>query len=138
MSDGLGYGDNAKAALITRGIKEISALAVAMGGQAETLSGLTGVGDLIVTCSSMHSRNRMAGYYIGQGMTKDEAMEKVAMVVEGVFSAKAAMKLAKKYDIEMPIVEVVNAVLFDNMSVKDAVYELMTRSKKDETDELEW
>ncbi|MBP5326124.1 MAG: glycerol-3-phosphate dehydrogenase, partial [Pseudobutyrivibrio sp.] len=100
--------------------------------------GLTGVGDLIVTCSSMHSRNRMAGYYIGQGMTKDEAMEKVAMVVEGVFSAKAAMKLAKKYDIEMPIVEVVNAVLFDNMSVKDAVYELMTRSKKDETDELEW
>ena len=138
MSDGLGYGDNAKAALITRGIKEISALAVAMGGQAETLSGLTGLGDLIVTCSSMHSRNRMAGYYIGQGMTKDEAMEKVAMVVEGVFSAKAAMKLAKKYDIEMPIVEVVNAVLFDNLAVKDAVYELMTRSKKDETDELEW
>ena len=80
----------------------------------------------------------MAGFYIGQGMTKDEAMEKVAMVVEGVFSAKAAMKLAKKYDIEMPIVEVVNAVLFDGMAVKDAVYELMTRSKKDETDELEW
>jgi len=138
MSDGLGFGDNAKAALITRGIKEISSLAVAMGGQAETLSGLTGVGDLIVTCSSIHSRNRMAGFYIGQGMTKDEAMDKVAMVVEGVYSAKAAKKLAEKYNIEMPIVEIVNAVLFDNLPVKDAVYELMTRSKKDETSELEW
>jgi glycerol-3-phosphate dehydrogenase (NAD(P)+) len=138
MSDGLGFGDNAKAALITRGIKEISELAVAMGGQAETLSGLTGVGDLIVTCSSMHSRNRMAGFYIGQGMSKDEAMEKVAMVVEGVYSAKAAKKLADKYNIEMPIVEIVNAVLFDGMDVKAAGYELMTRSKKDETSELEW
>ena len=138
MSDGLGFGDNAKAALITRGIKEISELAVAMGGQVETLSGLTGVGDLIVTCSSMHSRNRMAGFYIGQGMTKDEAMEKVAMVVEGVYSAKAANKLAEKYNIEMPIVNVVNSVLFDGLSAKDAVYELMTRSKKDESSELEW
>lgn len=138
MSDGLGFGDNAKAALITRGIKEISELAVAMGGQAETLSGLTGVGDLIVTCSSMHSRNRMAGFYIGQGMSKDEAMEKVAMVVEGVYSAKAAKKLADKYNIEMPIVEIVNAVLFDGMDVKAAGNELMTRSKKDETSELEW
>ena len=138
MSDGLGFGDNAKAALITRGIKEISELAVAMGGQAETLSGLTGVGDLIVTCSSMHSRNRMAGFYMGQGMSKDDAMEKVAMVVEGVYSAKAAKKLADKYNIEMPIVEIVNAVLFDGMDVKTAGYELMTRSKKDETSELEW
>ncbi len=138
MSDGLGFGDNAKAALITRGIKEISALAVAMGAQAETLAGLTGVGDLIVTCSSVHSRNRMAGFYIGQGMSKDEAMDKVAMVVEGVYSAKAAMKLAEKYNIEMPIVEAVNAVLFDNLPAKDAVFELMTRSKKDETSELEW
>ena len=138
MSDGLGFGDNAKAALITRGIKEISALAVAMGGQAETLAGLTGVGDLIVTCSSMHSRNRMAGFYIGQGMSKDDAMDKVAMVVEGVYSAKAAKKLAEKYNIEMPIVDIVNAVLFDGLAAKDAVYELMTRSKKDETSDLEW
>ena len=138
MSDGLGFGDNAKAALITRGIKEISQLAVAMGGQAETLAGLTGVGDLIVTCSSVHSRNRMAGFYIGQGMSKDEAMEKVAMVVEGVYSAKAAKKLAEKYSIEMPIVDVVNAVLFDGMDAKEAVHELMTRSKKDETNDLEW
>lgn len=138
MSDGLGFGDNAKAALITRGIKEISELAVAMGAQAETLSGLTGVGDLIVTCSSMHSRNRMAGFYMGQGMSKDEAMDKVAMVVEGVYSAKAANKLAEKYNIEMPIVNVVNAVLFDGMATKDAVLELMTRSKKDETSDLDW
>lgn len=138
MSDGLGFGDNAKAALITRGIKEISELAVAMGAQAETLSGLTGVGDLIVTCSSMHSRNRMAGFYMGQGMSKDEAMDKVAMVVEGVYSAKAANKLAEKYNVEMPIVKVVNAVLFDGMATKDAVLELMTRSKKDETSDLDW
>ncbi|MCR4831596.1 MAG: NAD(P)-dependent glycerol-3-phosphate dehydrogenase [Pseudobutyrivibrio sp.] len=138
MSDGLGFGDNAKAALITRGIKEISELAVAMGAQAETLSGLTGVGDLIVTCSSMHSRNRMAGFYMGQGMSKDEAMDKVAMVVEGVYSAKAANKLAEKYNVEMPIVNVVNAVLFDGMATKDAVLELMTRSKKDETSDLDW
>ena len=80
----------------------------------------------------------MAGFYIGQGMTKDEAMEKVAMVVEGVYSAKAANKLAEKYNIEMPIVNVVNSVLFDGLSAKDAVYELMTRSKKDESSELEW
>ena len=138
MSDGLGFGDNAKAALITRGIKEISQLAVAMGGKPKTLAGLTGVGDLIVTCSSMHSRNRMAGFYIGQGMSKDEAMDKVAMVVEGVYSAKAAKKLADKYNIEMPIVEIVNAVLFDGLAAKDAVYELMTRSKKDESSDLEW
>ena len=138
MSDGLGFGDNAKAALITRGIKEISELAVAMGAQSETLSGLTGVGDLIVTCSSMHSRNRMAGFYMGQGMSKDEAMDKVAMVVEGVYSAKAANKLAEKYNVEMPIVKVVNAVLFDGMATKDAVLELMTRSKKDETSDLDW
>ncbi len=138
MSDGLGFGDNAKAALITRGIKEISALAVAMGGQAETLAGLTGVGDLIVTCQSLHSRNRMAGFYMGQGLSKDEAMEKVAMVVEGVYSAKAAMALSEKLDVEMPIVCVVNDVLFNNLSASDAVCELMNRSKKSELSVLEW
>ncbi|MCR4693849.1 MAG: NAD(P)-dependent glycerol-3-phosphate dehydrogenase [Pseudobutyrivibrio sp.] len=138
MSDGLGFGDNAKAALITRGIKEISSLAVAMGGQAETLAGLTGVGDLIVTCQSLHSRNRMAGFYMGQGMTRQEATEKVSMVVEGVYSAKAAKKLAMKYHIEMPIVDAVNAVLFDDMPAKEAVGFLMNRSKKDELNVLEW
>ena len=138
MADGLGYGDNTKAALITRGIAEIKRLGVLMGGRPETFSGLSGIGDLIVTCSSMHSRNRMAGFYIGQGMSKDEAMEKVAMVVEGVYSAKAAKKLAEKYNIEMPIVNIVNAVLFENLAAKDAVYDLMTRSKKDETSDLDW
>lgn len=138
MSDGVGYGDNAKAALITRGIKEISSLAVAMGGHAETLAGLTGVGDLIVTCQSIHSRNRMAGYYMGQGMSAKEAMDKVAMIVEGVYSAKAALKLAQKYDICMPVVEQVNAMLFDGVSVQDAVYELMNRSKKSELNVEEW
>ena len=92
ISDGLGYGDNSKAALITRGIKEISELAIAMGGQQETLSGLAGIGDLIVTCSSMHSRNRRAGMLIGQGMSMEEAMNQVHMVVEGVYSAKAALQ----------------------------------------------
>ncbi|MCF0130100.1 MAG: NAD(P)H-dependent glycerol-3-phosphate dehydrogenase [Pseudobutyrivibrio sp.] len=138
MSDGLGFGDNAKAALITRGIKEISALAVAMGGSPETLAGLTGVGDLIVTCSSVHSRNRMAGYYMGQGMSADDAMKKVAMVVEGVHSAKAALKLANKYQIEMPIVEQVNDVIFNNKSAIDVVYGLMTREKKSELNVEEW
>ncbi len=138
MSDGLGFGDNAKAALITRGIKEISQLAVAMGASAETLSGLTGVGDLIVTCGSIHSRNRMAGFYMGQGMTCDAACDKVQMVVEGVNSAKAALDLAKKYNIEMPIVEQVNNVCFSNLSAKQAVYELMTRDRKKESSQLSW
>lgn len=138
MSDGLGFGDNAKAALITRGIKEISELAVSMGGLRETLSGLTGVGDLIVTCSSIHSRNRMAGYYMGQGISCSQAIDKVGMVVEGVNSAKAAYALAKKYDVDMPIVEQVNRVCFEGLSAKQAVYDLMTRDKKPEVVNHSW
>lgn len=138
IADGLGFGDNTKAALITRGIAEISRLGTAMGGKAETFSGLTGIGDLIVTCASMHSRNRRAGILIGKGYTMDEAMKEVQMVVEGVYSAKAALALSKKYDIPMPIVEQVNAVLFDNKSAKEAVMELMVRDKKDEHEGLEW
>ncbi|MCM1553420.1 MAG: NAD(P)-dependent glycerol-3-phosphate dehydrogenase, partial [Butyrivibrio sp.] len=99
IADGLGYGDNTKAALITRGITEIARLGTAMGGRFETFCGLTGIGDLIVTCASMHSRNRRAGILIGQGKTMQEAMDEVQMVVEGVYSAKAAMELAKKYDV---------------------------------------
>ena len=114
IADGLGYGDNTKAALITRGIAEISRLGTAMGANPSTFSGLSGIGDLIVTCASMHSRNRRAGILIGQGKTKDEAMEEVQMVVEGVFSAKAAFALAQKYNVEMPIVEQVNKVLFED------------------------
>lgn len=138
MSDGLAFGDNARAALMTRGIKEISALAQAMGGEPETLSGLTGIGDLIVTCSSEHSRNHTAGYYIGQGMDTESAMKKVNMVVEGVHSAKAAQALGEKYGIELPIINAVNEVLFDGKAAADAVTELMTRNKKSEIEGMTW
>lgn len=138
MADGLGYGDNTKAALITRGIAEISRLAVAMGAQPETLSGLTGIGDLIVTCASRHSRNRKAGMLIGQGRTMQEAMDEVQMVVEGVYSAKAAVALAERYQVPMPIIEQVNQVLFFDKPVKDAVSELMMRDRKAEHADLLW
>lgn len=133
IADGLGYGDNTKAALITRGITEIARLGIAMGGKFETFCGLSGIGDLIVTCASMHSRNRRAGILIGQGKTMDEAMDEVKMVVEGVFSAKAAMGLAQKYGVELPIIEQVNEVLFQNKSADAAVRDLMLRDKKIET-----
>jgi len=138
ITDGLGYGDNTKAALITRGIAEISRLGVAMGGYQETFSGLAGMGDLIVTCASRHSRNRKAGYLIGKGYKMQEAMDEVKMVVEGVYSAKAALKLAKKYDVRMPIIEQVNAVLFEEKPVEEAVRELMVRDKKIENPLLPW
>lgn len=138
IADGLGYGDNTKAALITRGIAEMTRLGVKMGGKMETFAGLTGMGDLIVTCASMHSRNRRAGILIGQGKTMQEAMDEVQMVVEGVYSAKAGLKLAKKYDISMPIVAEVNAVLFDGKSAKDAVNELMMREGTSEHTSMLW
>lgn len=138
IADGLGYGDNTKAALITRGIAEISRLGVKMGGKIETFSGLTGIGDLIVTCASVHSRNRKAGYLIGQGMTMEEAMAEVKMVVEGVYSAKAAKKLAEKYDVSMPIVEQVNEVLFHGKNAKEAVEDLMIRDPRIENSALPW
>lgn len=138
MADGLGYGDNTKAALITRGMNEIARLAIAMGASIETLSGLTGIGDLIVTCASLHSRNRKAGMLIGQGMSMEAAMKEVKMVVEGVHSAKAAIGLARKYQVTMPIIEQVNQVLFDHKPVKEAVQELMLRDKKMEHDDLLW
>ena len=132
ISDGMGGGDNAKAAIITRGIAEMSRLGAAMGCKPETFSGLTGIGDLIVTCASMHSRNRRAGILIGQGKSMQEAMDEVQMVVEGVYSAKAANALAKKYDVEMPIVEQVVLVLFENKDVNVAFYDLMNRDRKSE------
>lgn len=138
IADGLGYGDNTKAALITRGITEIARLGVAMGGRFETFCGLTGIGDLIVTCASMHSRNRRAGILIGQGYTMKQAMDEVKMVVEGVYSAKAAMGLAKKYDIQLPIIEQVNAVLFEGQLADEAVKNLMLRDKKIENPLLPW
>ncbi len=138
MADGLGYGDNTKAALITRGISEITRLAVAMGAKPETLSGLTGIGDLIVTCQSKHSRNRKAGMLMGQGMTMEEATAEVKMVVEGVYSAKAALALARKYYVTMPIIEQVNQVLFENKTAKEAVSDLMLRDKRAEHVALDW
>ncbi len=132
VADGMGYGDNTKAALITRGIAEITRLGLAMGAQGATFSGLSGIGDLIVTCASVHSRNRKAGYLMGQGYTMQEAMDEVNMVVEGVHSAKAARKLSEKYHVEMPIIFEVNKLLFEDKRPADAVNDLMLRMKKDE------
>lgn len=132
IADGLGYGDNTKAALITRGIAEIARLGVKMGGKIQTFTGLTGIGDLIVTCASVHSRNRKAGYLMGQGKSMQEAMDEVKMVVEGVYSAKAAAALAKKYEVSMPIVDEVNAVLFGGKKPAEAVDDLMQRELRSE------
>lgn len=132
--DGLGFGDNTKAALITRGITEITRLGIAMGGRAETFAGLSGIGDLIVTCTSTHSRNHNAGYLIGQGKSYQEAMDEVKMVVEGVYSAKAALALAKKYQVEVPITEQVNRVLFEDVPAMDAVPSLLLRNRTAESD----
>lgn len=138
IADGLGYGDNTKAALITRGITEIARLGTAMGGKFETFCGLSGIGDLIVTCASMHSRNRRAGILIGQGKTMKEAMNEVQMVVEGVYSAKAAIKLAAKFNVQLPIIEQVNKILFDSKPADEAVKDLMLRDKKIENPLLPW
>lgn len=134
VCDGRGFGDNTKAALMTRGIAELSRLGVAMGGKMETFMGLSGIGDLIVTCSSVHSRNRRAGVLIGQGKTTQEAMDEVQQVVEGVYSAKAALALGKQYGLELPIVEQINAVLFDGKKPIDAVEDLLLRDRKAERD----
>ena len=138
VADGLGYGDNTKAALITRGIAEIARLGVKMGGKPESFAGLTGIGDLIVTCASVHSRNRKAGYLMGQGKSMQEAMDEVQMVVEGVYSAKAAKKLAEKYGVSMPIVDEVNAVLFEGKAPATAVEDLMLRESRSENSSLPW
>ncbi len=137
-ADGLGCGDNTKAALITRGMAEISRLGTAMGGKYQTFTGLTGIGDLIVTCASMHSRNRRAGILIGKGHTMEEAMKEVQMVVEGVYSAKAALALSRKYNVPMPIVEQVNAVLFDGKPAREALDDLMLRDRRIENSDLPW
>lgn len=136
--DGAGFGDNTKAALMTRGIAEISRLGVAMGGKYETFAGLSGMGDLMVTCTSKHSRNRNAGFLVGQGKTAKEAMEEVQQTVEGVFCAKAAYKLGQKYGVELPIVEQVNKVLFEDKPVKEAIYDLLIRQKTEEHSALNW
>lgn len=138
IADGLGYGDNTKAALITRGIYEIARLGMEMGGSLQTFGGLTGIGDLIVTCASMHSRNRRAGILIGKGCSMEDAMKEVQMVVEGVYSAKAGKKLAEKYRVPMPIINEVNEVLFGGKKARDAVGDLMLRDKTEENNALPW
>ncbi len=132
ISDGIGYGDNAKAALMNRGIVEIARLGIALGADVHTFYGLSGIGDLIVTCTSVHSRNRSAGFLIGQGLTKDEAIHKVGMVVEGITTTYAAYELSKKLNINMPIVDAMYDVLHNNADVKETVNKLMLRDKKEE------
>lgn len=132
MSDGLGFGDNTKAALMTRGNVEIRRLGIAMGGRSETFSGLSGVGDLIVTCTSMHSRNRRAGILLGKGLSLEETLKEVKMVVEGVNTSKVAYELAKKYNVNMPITKEINSVLFEGKDTKTAVLDLMERDMTSE------
>lgn len=130
ISTGLGYGDNTKAATITRGLAEITRLGLAMGCRPETFSGLAGVGDLIVTCTSVHSRNYNAGLLIGQGLSKDEALQKVGMVVEGIYAIEAGMELSEKYQVEMPIVFAVNEIINQGKNPEEAVFELMQRDRR--------
>lgn len=129
IADGLGYGDNTKAALMTRGLSEISRMGMAMGASPLTFAGLAGVGDLIVTCTSMHSRNRRAGIALGRGKSLDDALAEVKMVVEGVRTTRAARKLAQTLSVEMPITEKIHQVLFAGLSPAVAVNRLMTRVK---------
>lgn len=136
MTDGLNFGDNAKAALITRGLAEITRLGVKMGGNPFTFAGLTGMGDLIVTCTSVHSRNWRAGNMLGKGMKLDQVLEEMGMVVEGVRTTKAAYQLSKKYEVSMPITSALYDVLFNDMEPKALVESLMLRTKKSEIDEM--
>ncbi len=132
--DGLGLGDNTKAALMTRGIAEISRLGVKMGANAETFFGLSGIGDLIVTCTSMHSRNRRAGILIGKGASAEKAREQVGMVVEGINTCRAAYELSRKVGVEMPIVNEAYKTLFENQPAADSLAHLMNRGKRGETE----
>ena len=134
--DGMGYGDNSKAALMTRGIAEISRFGVALGADISTFSGLSGIGDLIVTCISMHSRNRRAGILIGQGYSIEETQEKIEMVVEGITATEAVYKIAKELNVEMPITECIYKVVEGQIDPKTAVKELMTRNKKYENESI--
>lgn len=136
--DGMGLGDNTKAALMTRGIAEISRLGMELGGKMETFFGLSGIGDLIVTCTSTHSRNHNCGYLLGKGKSLDEAKQEIKQAIEGVNCAKAAMALANKYHVNMPIVEQINAVLFDGKSSEQALNDLILRERVIEYQSLSW
>ncbi len=138
IADGLGFGDNAKAMLMTRGLTETARLGVALGAKKETFTGLAGVGDLIVTCTSMHSRNRRAGILIGQGNDVPSAMKEVGAVVEGYYAARSAYELGKAQGIDMPITEAAYNVLYENANVRDAVRALLTRQRKAESEDIGW
>ena len=138
ITDGLGFGDNTKAMLMTRGLTEIARLGVAMGARKETFTGLTGVGDLIVTCTSMHSRNRRAGILIGKGEDVQTAMKEVGAVVEGYYAAKSAYELGRKMHIDMPITEAAYKVLYEGADARQAVQQLLTRQRKSESENPGW
>ena len=138
VCDGLGYGDNTKAMLMTRGLSEIARLGVALGARKETFTGLSGVGDLIVTCCSMHSRNRRAGILIGQGKGVQEAMQEVGAVVEGYYAAKSAYELGRRMAVDMPITEAAYQVLYEGASAREAVQALLVRSRKTESENPGW
>ena len=138
VTDGLGYGDNTKAMLMTRGLIEIARLGVALGARKETFTGLSGVGDLIVTCTSMHSRNRRAGILIGQGKGVQDAMTEVGAVVEGYYAAKSAYELGKSMGVEMPIVEAAYKVLYEGASARDVTQRLLGRPRKAEAENPGW
>lgn len=136
VSDGLGYGDNTKAALMTRGNTEMARLGIKLGANASTFTGLSGIGDLIVTCTSMHSRNRRCGILLGEGLSLDQAIKEVGMVVEGVKTTKSAYKLAQKHGVEMPITEEIYDVLYNGSKVSNSVSRLMERDKKHEIEDI--
>lgn len=138
VTDGLGYGDNTKAMLMTRGLTEVARLGVALGAHKDTVAGLSGVGDLIVTCTSMHSRNRRAGILIGQGKTPEQAMEAVGAVVEGYYATKSAYQLAKSLNVNMPIIQAAYAVLYEGREAAQVVSALLHRSKKTESEDSGW
>ena len=132
ISDGMGFGDNSKAALMTRGIREISLLGEKMGADMSSFSGLSGIGDLIVTCTSMHSRNRRCGILIGEGLPVDEAVDQIGMVVEGIYTIRSAYDLSLKYGVEMPITHALYQVVYESFDAREAVRALMSRAKKHE------
>ena len=138
VTDGLELGDNTKAMLMTRGLTEIARLGVALGAQKDTIAGLSGVGDLIVTCTSMHSRNRRAGILIGQGKTAQEAMQEVGAVVEGYYATKSAWELGQKMGVDMPIVEAAYRVLYEGATAKAVVHDLLTRPGREEQEDAGW
>lgn len=138
VAAGLGFGDNARAMLMTRGLTEMARLGVSLGAQKDTLAGLSGIGDLIVTCTSVHSRNNRAGHLIGQGYTPRQAMERVGAVVEGYYAAKSAWELCQKQRVDMPIIHAAYQVLYENVDARQAVAALLTRQRKAESEDAGW